>query len=367
MAMSCLFHAIRLLIGGNAGQAGDGFLNVAPGRSCLPGSEALSAQNAAGSSNGFTLVELLVVIAILALLAALLLPAFSSAKEKARRIQCAANLGSLGRAFAIYCADNGGNYPAAFSYRGMSINSGIETPAQPVQGYVHWSGVLLRERLAVERALQCPVFARGGLPPANTPPDNLETGQQIETAGVIDDQSSRCAFTVNQALFPANHFVAGFQGAYRPCRYARDFSVANPVGTVQATEWTTDWRLLADASGSLVCRSYLPVHGFIGLGPALINNRCDTRLFGCPRPCFAAMRRLTPAELAVSPAPPGANRPRLDWVGRNHQRVGLIGSRSSNFLFADGHLANTTIYDTLQPFQWGREFYSLQPGDDVSN
>jgi len=79
------------------------------------------------------------------------------------------------------------------------------------------------------------------------------------------------------------------------------------------------------------------------------------------------MRRLAPVDLSDSPSLPGANLSRLDWVGRNHQRKGLIGSRSSNFLYADGHVANTTVFDTLKPFQWGREFYTLQPGNDVSD
>jgi prepilin-type processing-associated H-X9-DG protein len=132
-----------------------------------------------------------------------------------------------------------------------------------------------------------------------------------------------------------------------------------------ATEWTTDWQLLVEDGATPVCRSYLPVHGFMGLGPALANNRYDTRLFGCKRVCWAAMRRLTSADLSESPAFPAARLARLDWVGRNHARRGVIGTRSSNFLKADGHVASSTIFDTFSPFQWGFEFYSLQPGNDI--
>ncbi|MBX3112251.1 MAG: prepilin-type N-terminal cleavage/methylation domain-containing protein [Fimbriimonadaceae bacterium] len=63
------------------------------------------------AERGFTLVELLVVVAVIALLAAILMPAFASAKSAAKATSCLSNIKETGMAVTLYVDDFDGGYP----------------------------------------------------------------------------------------------------------------------------------------------------------------------------------------------------------------------------------------------------------------
>jgi len=94
---------------------------------------------------GFTLIELLVVIAIIAILAAILFPAFARARENARRASCQSNLKQIALGVTQYMQDFDSFYPYGCSRDDIAAGGGLAS--EPYYSYVQdendiWAGFI---------------------------------------------------------------------------------------------------------------------------------------------------------------------------------------------------------------------------------
>lgn len=111
------------------------------------------------TAKGFTLLELLVTVTIISVLAAILLPALSRAREAGRRATCQANLMGIGVALRIYADEHGGLFPPMHGrdpFTAADAADGACVNAQPDTDFIFRTSAMVPEYLTDPAVLLCP-------------------------------------------------------------------------------------------------------------------------------------------------------------------------------------------------------------------
>jgi prepilin-type N-terminal cleavage/methylation domain-containing protein/prepilin-type processing-associated H-X9-DG protein len=288
---------------------------------------------------GFTLIELLVVIAIVAILAAILFPVYSQAREKARSASCISNQKQIGLGIMMYVQDWDETYPMAYYY----ING-----ANSKNGYVHWTGLVdpyVKQMKSSSSVWVCNSHPLRGFAPTNFTDGNAPPGQIPQTPGIQDVQAVRMSYIANELFMPRKKYAAV------PQMVVPQAMIQEPAEEIVVAEITDVLGALNDTSptGGAAIKSHRPTNGVSDNG-AVYDGEA-----GVAGPVYA----LTPQQAwdAIHFAQANNN------AGGQHHIAYISPDRHSggaNYVFADGHTKWFRLEATLNPrhFMWGKRAYA---------
>ena len=178
---------------------------------------------------GFTLIELIVVMAVIAILAAVLLPALSSAKSRAWTARCQSNLRQIGFGLRLYGDDNGGHYPESgdIIYWNQTDPDTLQASwLQQISPYLQNTNLF-----------RCPANAR--LPVARQSNFNYFNGVR---AAFVAAGYQQAAVNSERILYPYAYVLSGDTLDFGPLDADKDDYIYNCVGGMaNGTPWLA-WR-----------------------------------------------------------------------------------------------------------------------------
>jgi prepilin-type processing-associated H-X9-DG protein len=316
------------------------------------------------------LIELLVVISIISLLVSILLPSINKAKDLAKAAVCAANSKTACTSIFVV-AEELGALPPSYVYPredgSWDACPGGQDRSKPL-GYLHWSYLALGQ--VSSSAFRCPAIEHGG-PPRTNPggnPDDWESNQVDDRGNTQksppndyqDQQPARMAFTANAAMIPRNKFSTELSGGRRVNRLVPVDQLLDPCGEILLSEWNNNWTSVGQGSGgNYLSKSHRPVMPFKTQGGDVYNLHDKVN----------ELQHISKDDLG-----------NYDWVLKQHDlingeiQLNCIGRHhpgteetykgdnyggTSSFAYADGHVEQKHIFETIVKEEWGRKFYSL--------
>jgi len=244
--------------------------------------------------SAFTLIELLVVIAIIAILAAILFPVFSQAREKARAISCLSNMKQMATATMMYQQD----YDEVLFFRSSSATQVMRTPISNSSNASRWWNVIM-PYIKSNQLFACPSDSLPSLSPdingvddikrsyiANTAPEELsdaavadpvETIVVTEKLDYIGNQTTTPntsswigAFNGEMSLNPALNGVAVRHQGGMNCSFFDGHARWTRLEVVVASRELSGCQLMHDYPTVTLCDASIP--GCLSIGP---NNICN--------------------------------------------------------------------------------------------
>ncbi len=244
---------------------------------------------------GFTLIELLVVIAIIAILAAILFPVFSQAREKGRSISCLSNMKQMATATMMYQQD----YDEVLFFRTSSATQIMRTPLANSSDAARWWN-MVTPYIKNNQVFACPSDSLPTLSPdingvndikrsyiANTAPEELsdaavtdpvETIVVTEKLDYIGNQTAAPntsswigAFNGEMSLNPTINGVATRHFGGTNCSFFDGHAKWMRLEAIVASRELSGCQLMHDYPTVTLCDSSVP--GCLSTGS---NNICNT-------------------------------------------------------------------------------------------